>query len=736
MRNERLLLGLALAAACGVVALAVFRIQTYVCAQDSATYINLAKAMLHEAPGSPAWIKAMTFVAPVYPLGLALAMKLGGEFAPYWVNPVLGLVLLAVYAAVLRVIFGGPRAAAVALLASLYILMTGYSLNPHFLFYAFRELPSLLLLLIGMGLLLAGRNSGWAWVFALAGLSFLLAAGVREPSVCGIAGPALWLITSRDLAGPRKRRAVLAFVVPFLLVLAAGVAAAMAADIAVNKQMVWWTRRFVDRPLMQTLWGIRLSAVGQARFLGDEMGWAGLALGALGVWKLRRNRAAMFFFLATAVFFYLFYCSYIPHRRYFLAVLFFACPFVGYGLHAVLEWAREGIRRLAGRDVGGTLHVAACAALAVVLAARAAGLEPWGPRVTRAELIAFREAADRLNTPSARFFVERKCNDLGAALSAHTDVKLGDTKELADLSSGAARPHYRFFKPLNDACFIRGLVRDWGARVEEMLLAQGDLVPVRNVDGHPVEIALAAGRYAVLQSVPWSRRSVEDTVDVNPATDTVLWLDFRASGACRKSVALLGPDGAEWHRWDEVNGDGIRGFFVPGRAIRGAQAVVAVDSECPIPGRVVVAAVPWHKSVRFDQMADRRISCSSWFEPPFIVGSVDGRFGVLTKEGGCLRMPVPRGGDYKALQITFLLGPYHRRDQQVNVVYRLGSEPVLQQSLDLTQYEEKHTLVMPRPESDELVMDIRVDPPAEGDAFVCVHEIRMEIAAKPMTGSR
>lgn len=171
---------------CGALVFMLLRIRTFVTGQDPFWYIALARQVLEGRTLADELAPGLAFVAPGYPLILALSISLFGPFAPYGVNVVFGIVFVCVLVVLSRRVYGPGSSPTIVLFATLYVVVSGYDLNAHFLLYPFRGMPIYALMFLGFLLIhAAGDTRGGAGLAVASGTCFLAAIGIREPAVFG-----------------------------------------------------------------------------------------------------------------------------------------------------------------------------------------------------------------------------------------------------------------------------------------------------------------------------------------------------------------------------------------------------------------------------------------------------------------------------------------------------------------------------------------------------------------------
>ncbi len=676
--------------------LAFLKILTYVTGQDPRIYIVLARQLVQSGFSAGAFREISDYIVPGYPLVLALSLKLFGPFAPYWVNPIFVFGAVVFLGLLVRRGVGGGVAEAVVLLVTLYVILSGYNLNAHYLFYPFRGAPELFLMFLGLHLLQEGVDSTppRSWRLCLAAAGVLLVGSLMRETVCFVAvGAALWLFLRGRFEPGRTRRADrLAFLLPFVVAVGAVLIWGLARGSLLNLQSRLWLRSLLGATPSKPL-GLALREM--LELLGAEFGWLTLLL-AVGVIRVRKHPRILFFFLLHAVLLFVFYGCYKPHPRYLLTVVVFLGPVAGLGAVTVLGWLARVPRMPRG------LPVAAAIALLLALNIRAIhGLGLWGPRVTAREITAFTRARDSVLPPGAPLLVDKSCRFLVDAITTFTDLDPVDPLSLR--TNLLTDPPHVFAEPLDAACYYPD---KHGIRATSWILHHADLAA-------PVEFAMGDCRYRCARITPWSATSTEEPVPLVPGRPMILWLDFGASDADAVRNVSVWSGGAKARTWRVNRGRGLQGFYLGREDVMSATGLVRVTSSAPLPARLLAVAQTADAFHRFDLTDERRPSSLFWLAPPFEgMDNPSSKYGVIFTRGGVLRLPEPYGAEGHRLGVLVVAEPRYARGGTVTMRYRRGAKVVAEKTVDLDDGRFKHSFAVDVPRgARELDLQMEVDVP-------------------------
>ena len=318
---------------------------------------------------------------------------------------------------------------------------------------------------------------------------------------------------------PYFGRSVLRFrVVPGSVLIAGAV-----LDRAATNQLQSWSSILAAKDLDVLTSDVARTAIAMKTYLIEALTWPGIAVFGVGCWSIRKNKAAITFFIVPAVLYFLFYSLYIPHYRYFLTVLVFLCPVVGQGVAVLVGWAgQRAVRFHPGAPAG--LRVGVAGMLVLLTFSAAHRLDPWGTPVGRAEVRRFLSSLDGLAPKNEMVFLEQSSRYLGDTLLSYADYTHPSLWEIPQLV--AAGTPCTFFRPINEEAhfpsFLSGRMKPMGIHTERILRHYGDLEPMPGPTGDgSATVHIAGGRFVVMRLAPWTRSESESRVPAEGVNEVI-----------------------------------------------------------------------------------------------------------------------------------------------------------------------------------------------------------------------
>ena len=564
------------------------KVQTYVSAQDPGFYMHLGRMLLDNPPGSPAFREALFRVAPGFPLILAAVRTIGGPFVPYWINLGFAGLFFAGLASVTRRCLTRHADDGVVVYTTAIVMFMGYGLNTHFLLYLFRGMPAYAFAMMGFWVLVRWRGSIPA--AGLAGCFLMAAIGVREPMVFAWLGAAAWIVTNRT---SRSWRPLVAFVAPLLsaLLLLKALLGQGASSQAAN--VFSWLDRI---PL-----GARLleGVPSQVMLVGDELSWWGSGLVLTGLWTGRRNRSLWCLFLMPALGLLLFYACLPVHRRYILSLLVFLGPIAGLGLYTLVvrvrwRWAQS----------------LALTLLCIPLLVHLVRVQPWGPAVSRAEVLQFVSDLQAIVRPGDGVVLEPACRHAADALVSFSDAnQLVAIEEVTAWLEAGKTAFY--LKPLSE----RALYKRPG-RVHLRFNVVSDVSAHYNVTRIHAEqpLRLADGEFDLYGITPWDRSLVRNDIQVTDSGSSAVWLDFRSADPLASTTVRIRSDGSESvQEWKPVKAQGLVLLGLGERSSEQTNLQVEMESTALLPDVVVDHVFPAGEESLFRAGHGLSSSVRDWF---------------------------------------------------------------------------------------------------------------------------
>ncbi len=667
------------------------QIHTYVTAQDPFWYVALARQVLFDRIIASDLAPGLSFVSPGFPLLLAFVIKLFGPYAPYEMNFVLGVAFFISYAAMLRSLFNNARSEAIILCTTLFLLIGSYGYNAHFLLYPFRGMPIYFLIFLGYALVLRARKRSNPHLF-YAGLPFVAAIAIREPAVFSAAGAALFVLLDGGLRNRAAWKRVAWFSAPLVSAALLLVVFGATRGKPMNHQFQSWSERLMTKPPDQLVTEILGAAHLMAVWLTQSITWIGLLLTAAGLWRLRRNKAILCFFVLPAAIFFAFYCLYVPHRRYFLTILVLLSPVLGAGLAWLIESLPKRIPTFAS--------AALCLALLGGVLVQAHSLTPWGRNVDREAVREFRREMEVVAPGNAIAFHEPACRYLADALTCFTHLSLPDPMQISSALQSGREAVY--LEPLDEGCYYEGYIDGslgpTGISMRNALTFYADLTPVPGDRQKIRTFEFAEGTFAVHNIAPWTHTTVQAYQLVPHSHPAVVWLDFGERLPTPASIRVSSPDETVLSEWTVPQARHIMGFALPGDKVASGHLIVTATAEQPLCADPLIGIQSGDTPMTFPLDTNRSLSTHYWLRPPFAQPWPNHPTPAILANEGLLSLPIPFGDNYQKLQIGLVLDVRPQSPEGAMLSVFHGEHQLLETKIDPALRTFKRVFEVARPE--------------------------------------
>ena len=525
MKNCKTKILFLLALAVGVLAF-YLRIHTYTTGQDPRTFLLIAKAFAGETANVDTHL-----VVPGWPLVLAGVIRLFGLHAAFWTNVPLFILFAWTIATLAEEVTGKPGRSMAVAAGSALLLLGGFTLNPYFLLWVFRQTPMYLTGMLAMLCLAravrrqaAGRLAAAAGWLSGAGLATAAGVLVRETGVLLAPAMGLYLLANAlGWAGPSAGRDKPARYRWFLVGLLAGAgAAAVAAGLLavflfhvrlasqqggfLVQQLPW----ILERPVSASPW------MSMIRALPEEFGWIGVLclLAGIGSSLRRRHREFFFVFLLPALAYWTFDGGLQRfHRRFYLSTLAFLAPLAMHGAALVLDrvWrAAQGRSAVLRGTPWRRVRMAGWGALFLWFLYALFHVVPWGPRTSRADVERALEAIAPWVGPDRPLLVDWRSRYLTDLLEVFTDWPAEQVKP-SGVATYVRSPELVYARPLDANAFCDKSVVV-GIAADSIL---DNNVRLEAVPGTSV-FRLGNAEYRLERILPWVRTRTECTVPPPP----------------------------------------------------------------------------------------------------------------------------------------------------------------------------------------------------------------------------
>ncbi|HMO51467.1 MAG TPA: hypothetical protein PKE26_09495 [Kiritimatiellia bacterium] len=639
-------------------------ILTYVTAQDPFIFSRLGLDVIAGGFGIDALRSVAAWMAPGYPLLLALVMHVAGPFAVAWVNPVLlGATWLLIYRMALD---GGlkPGAALLAVLVAMGLTFQSDPLAPHMMLYAFRGAPQFFCLIAAFYLISrSAPTRRRCWLVLASSLVLLGGATIREAVLLGYPGLVAWVLGNPAWRGARWRGLVWVAIAPLITGLTVFLLAGTDGGWLTRQGAVWLGA--VQRLSLADIQARGL--VYMHLFLAYAHGWGVVAM-LMGVAAFRRRPDVLGLWVLPALGLFAFYALFMVHRRYALDFFVLGAVLGGLGAAHAVQWCADRLPSSVGR---------AMVALAVV-AGVAVNLEVtrnppmWGPRISRAEITAFTGLLRELEPDRERIIIGQECPFLVEAAWIHAGVRPFELR-LASLRGLRDAPMLYVHA---QAITTR---RPIGVRTDAWLKHSVDLVPVLRSDGLPVTVQLGDLAYSFYRVAPWRANAVDFTLEPEDRSGSLIWLDFQNTPLnVPRHVMVENRRTGEVHEWRDIATAGLCPVWLDPQVFSESDPVHGYAwSDAAIPSDLVHHAPVRHGRSLFTLGPERIPSAVRWVRPPTDTGMPGAKWGATFAGSAAFEFPVPLGFTSGVYTIRLALEPMRRGEGTAVFTYRTpGQEPV------------------------------------------------------------
>ena len=621
--------------------LAAWKVMSYATGQDPRIYLHYAEDIRTSGYSAAAIARCTNWVVPGYPLLLAITLDLLGIFAAYWINLPIYFICIILMVIVMRRLSSHWETGLV-LLFFFWIVISGYPLNPHYLFLPFRGLIE------------------WTWIFGALAMgipAYNPVLSVKQRCVRA-AMTSLWLAV-----GVLFRETVLFLILPFSLIgiyqgvrgrrSAWWVIAAQTAPLALAAMALISWRWFQQEPIFNLQAQMWLKGLMQGGFakpfhllLHDivqmiyiELRWYGVLLLAAGTgWAMVRHDKTIGALWITSILFVLFYAFYKSHARYTLSAVGLLAVVAGWGLAVSLSYV---VRTFRPRIRTGWYGVAATLLVAMVFHATAR-MTSWGPQVTRKDVLALQAHPVAKQT---MVFIDREQRHLVDALLAFTEVQPKDPiYEESSITNYAG------------AWYLRPVSKEGTAKISQGVIDGDWLAYYFDLESKP-EDRLFFGN----QHYEWSRlaeRTCHNKSFQVPITDAsdggVLWLDFQA-GIDGKAMIQVSGASCTGDEYVMDRPEGLIPLWLSPSTTRGLNLKVNIDSSSPMPADMSPVFLPPGVSRWFIMEEGRLPSAVNWLGRGFENQSLASKHGAAWRERAVLRLPFLAGGASAGIQAEVTL---------------------------------------------------------------------------------
>lgn len=571
----------------------------YVCGNDPMLYIRAARTFLSPGFYGPEALKeAATFVAPGYPLILAVCIKIFGSLSPYWLNLFFVLFTIPLMYGVLKTLMRSERAACFSVLGMLWILIQGHALHAPYLLYPFREASRIFFVTFCFWSFLkaiSGSRTKKIWTL-VSSFSFMAACGIREPTFFLMPG----FLAGSFFLFPKEHprfKTLGVFLIPW------AVLGLIVGGLILLGYLDNFSQFSVSRYLRNH--GTALQRIRQMLpwFLERGGGWMGCILviaGCLRSWI--KSRTLLLWYALPALLLFVFYAYVHMHVRYFMTTLILLLPFAGYGLDGLLQGLEQKFPRkhMAIWTAGMVLSVGVYG-----MVRTAEDVEPWGPETSILQVREWQERIGKLEKGAdgkIHIALEQRCRYLEDMILSYSDAQLLDPKRIEDWSGDVYPATY--FYPRNRAAFYA--TPQWLDYKE--VYAHRQIEHVLNLfPAGEEKLYIGKGEYEQFTITPWDSGIQEQQLDLPPGEDSILMLNW---GDCDPNAVrnLELYQGRNLLMKLQGKGKGIQSIFFPAELAQERAITLKISSDAPVPGHPVFSVMGTRDRFYLETGTDRMLS--------------------------------------------------------------------------------------------------------------------------------
>lgn len=586
--------------------------------------------------------KSFSMVGIGYPFFLSLFIRLGGLYAPFFVN---GLLFIGVFIALYLFtsqLFGNHQS--FRLIAILTVLLYFLINREHIveLFRNYRDPMSYMFMLFGMWLFLKFINEGKRYPsLILSGIFLGLACTARETAfLCVLPMGLIYFVKSvRDksfhILKPGLLLAIF-FVIgcspllvqnyvnsgnPFLHTQNIARRSIFAANeqskpgvanfIVPGSKLKYF--RFVSRSYLRQLWG-KYGAVFTALFM-------------LGVYFSRKEDSTILLLLPFIIMYFIFYCmvSKAPWR-YIFVIHMAIVPLVSYGLVHLIKI----VLRIDDRFVKVGLAI-----LVLFTAMRIFANVPEKPfQVKQAR--SFASDIDRVMPENSLILAERTLRSNIDYFTKSYCIRIGDLLESPSILTVNSALEGLMNK-FDGVYFFDNI--DWGLShkfdytpvTRQKILSNFDLRHVKDFNGEDYNLLELFGKdvCGLWKVKPWKQKRSSQSIQVDRVEDSILIINARKlwdGNFERKSAELYFND----NLLDAEIKDGVNFIFIPKELITKAKSVIELRSDAPVPADIGPKLQSIYDDINIDVGAESVPLDDSFISGTMLVGRP--QFRNITRE--------------------------------------------------------------------------------------------------------